>query len=48
MRDLRRGRPVSTPSLQYKVLGGLVRHAPRPLFRALTGGFARRAGRNPD
>jgi short-subunit dehydrogenase len=48
MADLRKGKPVSTPSVQYKVLGGLVRHAPRPLFRALTGGFARRAGRNPN
>jgi short-subunit dehydrogenase len=48
LRDLRRGRPVSTPSAQYKFLGGLVRHAPRPLFRFLVGGFARRAGRNPE
>jgi short-subunit dehydrogenase len=44
--DLRRGRAVSTPSLQYKVLGGLVRHVPRPLFRRLIGTAARRAGRD--
>lgn len=35
--DLRRGRAVSTPSVQYKVLGGLVRHVPRPLFRRVIG-----------
>jgi short-subunit dehydrogenase len=46
--DLRRGRAVSTPSLQYKVLGGLVRHVPRPLFRRVIGGAARRAGRTTD
>jgi uncharacterized protein len=43
--DLRRGRAVSTPSLQYKVLGGLVRHVPRPLFRRVIGRAARRVGR---
>jgi short-subunit dehydrogenase len=46
--DLRRGKAVSTPSLQYKVLGALCRHAPRPLFRRLIGGFAKRAGRRPE
>jgi hypothetical protein len=44
--DLRRGRAVSTPSLQYKVLGGLVRHMPRPIFRRVIGSAARRAGRD--
>ncbi len=44
--DLRRGRAVSTPSVRYKVLGGLVRHVPRPLFRRLIGTAARRAGRD--
>jgi len=33
--DLRRGRAVSVPSPQYKVVGGLVRHLPRPLLRAV-------------
>jgi short-subunit dehydrogenase len=46
--DLRRGRAISTPTVQYKVLGGVVRHAPRPLFRRWVGGFARRAGRPSD
>jgi short-subunit dehydrogenase len=44
--DLRRGRAVSTPSLQYKVLGGLVRHVPRPIFMRVIGTAARRAGRD--
>lgn len=46
--DLRRGKAISTPSLRYKVLGALVRHAPRPVFRRLIGGFARSAGRKPE
>jgi short-subunit dehydrogenase len=46
--DLRRGRAVSTPTVQYKVLGGVVRHTPRPLLRRWVGGFARRAGRPSD
>jgi hypothetical protein len=40
--DLRRGRAVSTPSVQYKVFGGLVRHLPRPLFFRVISGAARR------
>jgi len=44
--DLRRGRAISTPSWQYKVLGGLVRHVPRPLFRRVIGGATRRVGRD--
>ncbi|MCW2505915.1 MAG: short-chain dehydrogenase [Actinomycetia bacterium] len=46
--DLRRWRPVSTPSVAYKVLGGLARHVPRPLFRAVTGRASKRIGRNPN
>jgi hypothetical protein len=46
--DLRRWRPVSTPSVTYKVLGGLARHVPRPLFRAVTGRASKRIGRNPN
>jgi short-subunit dehydrogenase len=48
MTDLRRWRPVSTPSVPYKVLGGLARHVPRPLFRAVTGRASKRVGRNPN
>jgi len=43
--DLRKGRPVSTPSLRYKVLAGLVRHVPRPVFRRVIGGAASSVGR---
>lgn len=32
--DLRRGRPVSVPSIQYKAIVGLLRHAPRSLLNA--------------
>lgn len=46
--DLRRGRAISTPSVRYKVLGGLVRHVPRPLFHRIIGGAARRIGRSVD
>ncbi len=46
--DLRRGRAVSTPSVRYKVLAGLVRHVPRPLFRRMIGPAARHADRVPD
>jgi hypothetical protein len=45
--DLRRGRPVSTPSVRYKVIGGLVRHVPRPVFNRVIRGSNRRVGRTP-
>lgn len=32
LRDLERGRVISVPSTTYKVLGTLMRHAPRPLL----------------
>jgi short-subunit dehydrogenase len=32
--DLRRGRAVSVPSVQYKVVSGLIRHLPHGLLRA--------------
>jgi short-subunit dehydrogenase len=35
--DLRRGRPVSVPGGQYKVLSTLLRYAPRPAVRAAMG-----------
>jgi short-subunit dehydrogenase len=34
--DLRRGRAISVPSPQYKVVVGLVRHLPRPVIRAVS------------
>jgi short-subunit dehydrogenase len=33
--DLRRGRAVSVPSVQYKVLSGALRHVPHGLLRAI-------------
>lgn len=46
--DLARGRVVSVPSPQYKVIAGLLDVLPRPLLRRLSGAFAaRRAARNP-
>ncbi|WP_163512365.1 SDR family NAD(P)-dependent oxidoreductase [Fodinicola acaciae] len=33
--DLRRGRTVSVPSVQYKAIVGLLRHAPRSLLNAV-------------
>jgi short-subunit dehydrogenase len=44
--DLRRGRPVSTPSIRYKVIGTAVRHIPRPVFNRLINGTNRRIGRS--
>ena len=35
--DLRRGRAVSVPSVQYKLVSGLIRHMPHGLLRAATG-----------
>ncbi|TQS41003.1 SDR family NAD(P)-dependent oxidoreductase [Cryptosporangium phraense] len=43
--DLRRGRPTSVSSVRYKVLGGIVRYAPRPVFLRLIGRAARTVGR---
>lgn len=42
--DLARGRVVSVPSLQYKVLVAVLDLMPRPLQRRLTSGFAARRG----
>ncbi|MCP2166216.1 SDR family NAD(P)-dependent oxidoreductase [Goodfellowiella coeruleoviolacea] len=38
--DLRRGRVVSVPGMQYKLLMGLIRVLPRPLLRRITAKFA--------
>lgn len=46
--DLRRGRPTSVPSVRYKVLGGIVRYAPRPIFLRLIGRAAKTVGRDPS
>ncbi len=35
--DFRRGRPVSVPGAQYKVLSTVARYAPRPLIRRASG-----------
>ncbi|SHN44136.1 SDR family NAD(P)-dependent oxidoreductase [Cryptosporangium aurantiacum] len=43
--DLRRGRPTSVPSVRYKVLGGIVRYAPRPVYLRLIGRAAKTVGR---
>jgi short-subunit dehydrogenase len=43
--DLRRGRPSSVPSVRYKVLGGIVRYAPRPIFLRVIGRAAKSVGR---
>jgi short-subunit dehydrogenase len=34
--DAERGRVVSVPTIRYKVVAGLARHAPRPLVRAVS------------
>lgn len=41
LRDLRRGRAVSVPGVQYKIISTLARYAPRPLVRRATGGPSR-------
>ena len=46
--DLRRGRPTSVPSVRYKVLGGIVRYAPRPIFLRVIGRAAKAVGRSPS
>ena len=40
--DVRAGRVISVPSVRYKAVVGLARHAPRPLARRLSGGIASR------
>jgi len=37
LRDVARGRVVSVPTLRYRALAGLARHAPRPAVRAISG-----------
>ena len=37
LRDVRRGRPVTVPGLQYKTLSALARYLPRPVVRAASG-----------
>ena len=37
LRDVRRGRPVTVPGLQYKALSTLVKYLPRPVVRAASG-----------
>ena len=44
LRDLRRGRVVSIPSARYKVVGAVLRHAPKPLVRRGRAASARAAG----
>jgi uncharacterized protein len=44
--DLRRGRPTSVPSVRYKVLGGIARYAPRPIFLRVIGRAAKTVGRS--
>jgi len=46
--DLRRGRPTSVPSVRYKVLGGIVRYAPRPIFLRIIGRAAGTVGRSTE
>ncbi len=43
--DLRRRRPVSVPGAQYKLITGVLRHTPRPVFHRFIGAATRRAGR---
>jgi short-subunit dehydrogenase len=40
LRDVERGRVVSVPTVRYKLLAGLARHAPRPVVRAISGRIA--------
>lgn len=40
LRDLRRGRVISIPSVRYTVLIGLLRHLPRPAVRAISGALS--------
>lgn len=43
--DLRKGRPISVPSVRYKVLGSVVRYTPRPIFLRVIGRAAKTVGR---
>ena len=43
--DLRKGHPTSVSSVRYKVLGGIVRYAPRPIFLRVIGRAAKSIGR---
>jgi uncharacterized protein len=45
LRDVRRGKVVSIPTLTYTLAAGLARYAPRPLVRAASGGIGRRRRR---
>lgn len=47
LRDVRRGKVISVPSLRYATLSTLLRAAPRPLVRAASGGARRRRRRTP-
>ncbi|MEI7778343.1 MAG: SDR family oxidoreductase [Actinomycetes bacterium] len=38
LKSVRRGRPVSVPGVQYKVLAALARYSPRPLVRRIGSG----------
>ena len=39
--DLRKGHSVSVPSARFKVLSGLIKHVPRPVFNRVIGGNTR-------
>ncbi len=39
LRDLRRGRVLSVPSLRFKLVSQLARHAPRPVVRRISHGL---------
>jgi short-subunit dehydrogenase len=43
--DLRKGRPTSVSSMRYKVLGGVTRYTPRPIFLRVIGRAAKSVGR---
>lgn len=48
LRDLRKGQTVSVPSWKYKVLVGVMRHAPTKLLRRLAKGARVRTGRDTE
>ena len=37
LRDVRKGKPVSVPGMQYRTLSALAQYLPRPLVRAASG-----------
>jgi short-subunit dehydrogenase len=45
LRDLRRGKPLSIPGLQYKAIVTITRLLPRPLVRRMASRFAGGRGR---